>query len=216
MPSLGGDAGCRRAAADYRVGVGLWQHCASELGGARAPPRGTTAVLGLRAARRRRDKRRDIPGCGGTVSRVACRPSRAVAPIAGGSGCRDPRSSSAHSAAATVTGVSADLSDSPRTPTFLAGGALSLTALMGWGSIPLTIVCPILLLGFCAVLVGLQYVVLRISAQHTQTKEDNMEASSNSKFIRTRALTLSLLTTTGAVGAGVVSGFLTSWNGPSG
>jgi hypothetical protein len=43
-----------------------------------------------------------------------------------------------------------------------------------------------------------------------------METASNSKFTRTKTLTLSLLTIAGAVGTGVVSGFLTAWNGPSG
>ena len=87
---------------------------------------------------------------------------------------------------------------------------------MGWGSIPLAIACPILLLAFCVGLVGLQYVALRMSAEQTQTKEDHMDTSSKSKFGRTKTLALSLLITLGAIGTNVASGVLTSWTDPSG
>jgi hypothetical protein len=87
---------------------------------------------------------------------------------------------------------------------------------MGWGSIPLTIACPMLLLSFCAVLVGLQYGVRKCYIEQAQTKEDIMEQPSKPKFERMKALTLSLYKTLGAVGAGVMSGFLIIWIDPSG
>ena len=86
IADLGLDAGAASTPADHGVSILLGQGGFGELRRSCGRWCETAAPWGRRRSRCRRDRRAGrSQDCGGTASRGACRPSRAAAPIAGGS-----------------------------------------------------------------------------------------------------------------------------------